>query len=165
MAGGRRGLVSGINNFTIEELANKMLHDEVLAMNVRLYCKNENMNEQTRAHAKLSFDLYRILKREVRKQKKAQTAARVNAAKQARREQWVEDNPTSLRFKTVPQIVEVLETDKAMRNKVSSYLSNSNSNLSEEYQKRLRLAIIAYYVKNKPNSPVLQKHLNKLIPE
>jgi len=165
MAGGRRGLVSGINNFTIEELANQMLSDPQLESKVKLYSNNQNMNDKTREHAKLSYDLFRILRRERWKVRKAATAARVNAAKQARREQWVEDNPTSLRFKTVPQIVEVLETDKAMRNKVSSYLSNSNSNLSEEYQKRLRLAIIAYYVKNKPNSPVLQKHLNKLIPE
>lgn len=165
MAGGRRGLVSSINNFTIEELANKMLVDPQLESKVKLYTKNENMNEKTREHAKLSYDLFRILRRERWKVRKAETAARVEAAKQARREQWAENNPTSLRFKTVPQIVEVLETDKAMRNKVSSYLSNSNSNLSEEYKKRLRLAMIAYYVKNKPNSPVLQKHLDKLIPE
>lgn len=165
MAGGRRGLVSSINNFTIEELANKMLVDPQLESKVKLYTKNENMNEKTREHAKLSYDLFRILRRERWKVRKAETAARVEAAKQARRDQWAENNPTSLRFKTVPQIVEVLETDKAMRNKVSSYLSNSNSNLSEEYKKRLRLAMIAYYVKNKPNSPVLQKHLDKLIPE
>ena len=165
MAGGRRGLVSSINNFTIEELANKMLVEPQLENKVKLYTKNENMNEKTREHAKLSYDLFRILRRERWKVRKAETAARVEAAKQARREQWAENNPTSLRFKTVPQIVEVLETDKAMRNKVSSYLSNSNSNLSEEYKKRLRLAMIAYYVKNNPNSPVLQKHLDKLIPE
>lgn len=165
MAGGRRGLVSSINNFTIEELANKMLVDPQLESKVKLYTKNENMNEKTREHAKLSYDLFRILRRERWKVRKAETAARVEAAKQARRDQWAENNPTSLRFKTVPQIVEVLETDKSMRNKVSSYLSNSNSNLSEEYKKRLRLAMIAYYVKNKPNSPVLQKHLDKLIPE
>lgn len=165
MAGGRRGLVSSINNFTIEELANKMLVDPQLESKVKLYTKNENMNEKTREHAKLSYDLFRILRRERWKVRKAETAARVEAAKQARRDQWAENNPTSLRFKTVPQIVEVLETDKTMRNKVSSYLSNSNSNLSEEYKKRLRLAMIAYYVKNNPNSPVLQKHLDKLIPE
>lgn len=165
MAGGRRGLVSSINNFTIEELANKMLVDPQLENKVKLYTKNANMNEKTREHAKLSYDLFRILRRERWKVRKAETAARVEAAKQEKREQWAENNPTSLRFKTVPQIVEVLETDKAMRNKVSSYLSNSHSNLSEEYKKRLRLAMIAYYVKNNPNSPVLQKHLDKLIPE
>lgn len=165
MAGGRRGLVSSINNFTIEELANKMLVDPQLENKVKLYSNNQNMNDKTREHAKLSYDLFRILRLERWKVRKAETAARVNANIQARREQWVENNPTSLRFKSVPQIVEVLETDKAMRNKVSSYLSNSNSNLSEEYQKRLRLAMIAYYMKTNPNSPVLTKHLNKLIPE
>lgn len=165
MAGGRRGLVSSINNFTIEELANKMLSEPQLENKVKLYSNNQNMNDKTREHAKLSYDLFRILRRERWKVRKADTAARQNAAKQARREQWVEDNPTSLRFKTVPQILEAIESDKAMRNKVSSYLSNSNSNITEDYKKRLRLAMIAYYMKTNPNSPVLTKHLNKLMPE
>lgn len=67
---GRRGLVSNINNLSIEELADQMLHNDVLAMNVRLYTKNFNMNQQTREHAKLGLDLYRILRRKRNKEKK-----------------------------------------------------------------------------------------------
>lgn len=154
---------SGINDFTIEELANEMLKDNALKDKIRLYCKNHNMNEQTRNHSKRALDLYRTLKAEIINKQKAETAARYAAEKKAKLEKWLENNPTTLRFKTVPEILEVLENDKTMRNKVNSYLSQKNSNLAKEYKNRLLMATIAYYIKHKPDSTKLNKHLNNLI--
>jgi autonomous glycyl radical cofactor GrcA len=162
---GRRGSVSTINNFTIEELVSEMLKSPQMLSKIKLYSNNHNMNETTREHATKAFETFKVVRGLLRKKAKIQTAERYEAEKQIRIERWKQNNPNTLRYKSMEEILSVIESDSTIRAKVSSYLSQTNSNLSAEYKKRLRMAMIAYYIKTNPSSPVLIKHVTKLSEE
>lgn len=168
MAGKRRGLVSGINALTVDELVNEMFNDSATENKVKLYCKNENMNKDTRAHANLAYTRFMKLKKE-RRQAASEVRKQEREAAKPTQEQriakWNEENPKSFRYRTVPEILELIINDSYCRTNAMVYMSSTGSRVrnNPELINRVRKALVAYYILHEPNNPRLEQQMKLIV--
>lgn len=164
----RCGIVSSINNLSVDELVDEMFNNPATADKVRLYAGNNNMNSVTQKHASVSYKRYLKLKKE-RRQAAAKIRVRERKKEKAKAhklfiKKWNNDNPKSFRYRTVPEILELIENDNDCYANALLYLCNNGSRVrsNPELIKRIRMAMIAFYIKHDQTHLNLDKHLNLL---
>ena len=165
MTGKRRGLVSTINEYSIDELAEEMMVNPATKSKVRLYGKNDNMNKDTRVHAKLAYEHYKKLKKERRKAETALRAKERNESELEKRiAKWNEENPKSFRYRSVPEILELIANDPKCYVTAVTYMSatGSRSRSNPEMITRIRKALVSYYIIYEPSNSRLEKYLKVL---
>ncbi|SOK58776.1 hypothetical protein [Yersinia phage fHe-Yen9-04] len=156
----RRGKISTILNYTIDELVQMMMSNDILKENIRLYQKNYNMNEITKRHAMAAYKAFKKYKKQVRDEEKIK---RIKLNKELRIMKYNEDNPLSFRYRTVEEIYVLIRDNQSCFNLAWNYVSpcKTKTKLEPLLIERTRKALVRYYKKKDRNNPKLKKLLDR----
>lgn len=151
---------STILDYDINELAKLMMLDDVLKENIRLYQKNNNMNEITKHHAVLAYKAFMKLKKKLRSIKNQK---KEKIKKENRIKKYNEKYPLSFRYRTVEEIYILIRDNKSCFDLAWNYVSPCKTKTKMEplLLERTRKALIRFYKNKDRNNPKLQKLLDR----
>lgn len=159
MASERKSL-SIFTKIPLDELVEMMLTNDIIANNIRLYQKNNNMNVDTRNYANAAYKKYLKRKANIRK---ANKRLREKEEKAQRIAEYNIKYPKSFRYRNVEEIYILIRDNKDCFELARNYLSpcKSKTRLEPELIERVRKAVVRYYKKKDPTNPKLQKLLER----
>lgn len=157
---GLRGSFSAFTKIPLDELVEIMLKNDIVASNIRMYQKNNNMNIETRKYAVAAYKKFLKRKSDIRKTNKR---LRDKEKKAEQILNWNNNNPKSFRYRTVEEIYVLIRDNSDCFELAQNYLSpcKSRSRLDPSLIERIRKAVVRYYKKKDPTNPKLQKLLDR----